>query len=184
MKSQNNKEQESDFSYKETLNLLKTDFSMRANSVLREPEIQDFWAKNDIDFQLGSSNSGEIFTLHDGPPYANGALHMGHALNKVLKDVINKYKTLRGFRVHFVPGWDCHGLPIELKVLQNLKSDERKNLDALNLRKKATDYAYVQINNQMQGFKRWGIWGDWDNPYLTLRKVTNLLRLEYLGKCF
>jgi len=129
MKSQNNKEQKSDFSYKETLNLLKTDFSMRANSVVREPEIQNFWANNDIDFQLGSNNSGEIFTLHDGPPYANGALHMGHALNKVLKDIINKYKTLKGYKVHFVPGWDCHGLPIELKVLQNLKSDERKNLD-------------------------------------------------------
>ena len=93
MKSQNSKEQKSDFSYKETLNLLKTDFSMRANSVVREPEIQNFWANNNIDFQLGSSNSGEIFTLHDGPPYANGALHMGHALNKVLKDIINKYKT-------------------------------------------------------------------------------------------
>ena len=103
MKSQNNKEQKSDFSYKETLNLLTTDFSMRANSVVREPEIQNFWANNDIDFKLGSKNSGEIFTLHDGPPYANGALHMGHALNKVLKDIINKYKTLRGFRVHFVP---------------------------------------------------------------------------------
>ena len=76
---------------------------MRANSVVREPEIQDFWVNNDIDFQLGASNSGEIFTLHDGPPYANGALHMGHALNKVLKDIINKYKTLRGFRVHFLP---------------------------------------------------------------------------------
>jgi len=93
MKSQNNKEKKSDFSYKETLNLLKTDFSMRANSVVREPEIQNFWANNDIDFKLGSKNSGEIFTLHDGPPYANGALHMGHALNKVLKDIINKYKT-------------------------------------------------------------------------------------------
>jgi len=90
MKSQNNKEQKSDFSYKETLNLLKTDFSMRANSVVREPEIQNFWSKNNIDFQLGSSNSGEIFTLHDGPPYANGDLHMGHALNKVLKDLINE----------------------------------------------------------------------------------------------
>ena len=95
MKSQNSKEQKSDFSYKETLNLLKTDFSMRANSVIREPEIQDFWANNNIDFELGSNNSGKTFTLHDGPPYANGALHMGHALNKVLKDIINKYKTLR-----------------------------------------------------------------------------------------
>jgi len=184
MKSQNYKEKKSDFSYKGTLNLLKTDFSMRANSVVREPEIQNFWANNDIDFQLGSSNSGEIFTLHDGPPYANGALHMGHALNKVLKDIINKYKTLRGFRVHFVPGWDCHGLPIELKVLQNLKSDERKNLDTLNLRKKATDYAHIQINNQKEGFKRWGIWGDWNNPYLTLKKSYEAAQIGVFGKMF
>ena len=122
MTSQNSKEQKSDFSYKETLNLLKTDFSMRANSVFREPEIQKFWSENNIDLELGSSNLGKNFTLHDGPPYANGPLHMGHALNKVLKDIINKYKTLQGFKVHFVPGWDCHGLPIELKVLQNFKA--------------------------------------------------------------
>jgi len=184
MKSQNSKEQNSDFSYKETLNLLKTDFSMRANSVMREPEIQNFWAYYYIVFLLGSSNSGEIFSLHDGPPYANGALHMGHALNKVLKDIINKYKTLRGFRVHFVPGWDCHGLPIELKVLQNLKSDERKNLDTLNLRKKATDYAHIQINNQKEGFKRWGIWGDWNNPYLTLKKSYESAQIGVFGKMF
>ncbi|AIQ94307.1 isoleucine--tRNA ligase [Prochlorococcus sp. MIT 0604] len=184
MKSQNSKEQKSDFSYKETLNLLKTDFSMRANSVVREPEIQDFWSKNNIDFELGSKNSGKTFTLHDGPPYANGALHMGHALNKVLKDIINKYKTLKGFKVHYVPGWDCHGLPIELKVLQNLKSDERKNLDTLSLRKKATDYAHIQIDNQMEGFKRWGIWGDWDNPYLTLRKSYESAQIGVFGKMF
>ncbi len=184
MKSQNSKEQKSDFSYKETLNLLKTDFSMRANSVEKEPEIQNFWANNNIDFELGSNGSGETFTLHDGPPYANGALHMGHALNKVLKDIINKYKILKGFKVHYVPGWDCHGLPIELKVLQNLKSDERKNLDTLNLRKKATDYAYVQIKNQMEGFKRWGIWGDWDNPYLTLKKSYESAQIGVFGKMF
>ena len=184
MKSQNNKEHKSDFSYKETLNLLKTEFSMRANSVVREPEIQNFWAKNNIDFELGSNNEGEMFTLHDGPPYANGALHMGHALNKVLKDIINKYKTLKGFKVHYVPGWDCHGLPIELKVLQKLSSDERKRLDTLNLRKKATDYAYIQIKNQMEGFKRWGIWGDWDNPYLTLKKSYESAQIGVFGKMF
>ena len=184
MNSQNNKENKSDFSYKETLNLLKTDFSMRANSVVKEPEIQKFWSNNNIDLELGSSNSGKIFTLHDGPPYANGALHMGHALNKVLKDIINKYKTLKGFKVHFVPGWDCHGLPIELKVLQNLKSNERKNLNPLSLRKKATDYANIQIKNQLEGFKRWGIWGDWDNPYLTLKKNYESAQIGVFGKMF
>ena len=184
MKSQNNKEKKSDFSYKNTLNLLQTDFSMRANSVYREPEIQEFWSNNKIDLELGSSNSGINFTLHDGPPYANGSLHMGHALNKVLKDIINKYKTLKGFKVHFVPGWDCHGLPIELKVLQNLKSHERKNLDSLGLRKKANDYAQIQINNQLEGFKRWGIWGDWNNPYLTLKKGYEASQIGVFGKMF
>ena len=184
MNSQSKKEKKSVFSYKETLNLLKTDFSMRANSVVREPDIQNFWSENDIDLHLGSNNTGKIFTLHDGPPYANGALHMGHALNKVLKDIINKYKTLRGYKVHFVPGWDCHGLPIELKVLQNLNSKERKNLNSLNLRKKATEYAHIQINNQLEGFKRWGIWGDWDNPYLTLKKSYESAQIGVFGKMF
>ena len=184
MNSQNNKQKNSDFSYKETLNLLKTDFSMRANSVEREPDIQKFWSNNSIDLKLGSTNSGKTFTLHDGPPYANGPLHMGHALNKVLKDIINKYKTLKGFKVHFIPGWDCHGLPIELKVIQNLKSNERKNLDSLGLRKKATAYAKVQINNQLEGFKRWGIWGDWDNPYLTLKKSYESAQIGVFGKMF
>ena len=113
-------------SYKETLNLLKTNFSMRANSIVREPELQKFWEMEGIDFSLGLENKGKIFTLHDGPPYANGALHMGHALNKVLKDIINKYQIMKGRKVRFVPGWDCHGLPIELKVLQSLSRKERE----------------------------------------------------------
>ncbi len=184
MKSKNNKENKTDFSYKDTLNLLQTEFSMRANSVVREPDIQNFWSKNDIDLGLGSNNSGKKFTLHDGPPYANGDLHMGHALNKVLKDIVNKYKTLKGFKVHFVPGWDCHGLPIELKVLQNLKSDQRKNLNSVGLRKKATEYAQKQINNQLEGFKRWGIWGDWDNPYLTLKRSYEAAQIGVFGKMF
>ena len=184
MKQHKKEENKNSFSYKDTLNLLKTDFSMRANSVTREPEIQKFWKENAIDLKLGQSNSGEIFTLHDGPPYANGALHMGHALNKVLKDIVNKYKTLNGYKVHYVPGWDCHGLPIELKVLQNLKSQERKNLDTLGLRKKANEYANLQINNQKEGFKRWGIWGDWDNPYLTLKKEYEAAQVGVFGKMF
>ena len=183
-KDQDQKEENKKFSYKDTLNLLTTDFSMRANSVVREPDIQRFWAENDIDMKLGCSNNGEIFTLHDGPPYANGPLHMGHALNKVLKDIINKYKTLRGYKVRFVPGWDCHGLPIELKVLQNLKNNERKALDVIGLRKKATEYAKVQINNQKKGFRRWGIWGDWDNPYLTLLKSYESAQIGVFGKMF
>ena len=184
MNQDNQKVGKSDFSYKDTLNLLKTEFSMRANSVIKEPEIQNFWKKHKINLNLGSSNKGEIFTLHDGPPYANGPLHMGHALNKILKDIINKYKTLKGFRVHFVPGWDCHGLPIELKVLQKLNSSERKNLDIPGLREKANQYANIQINNQKEGFKRWGVWGDWDNPYLTLKKNYESAQISVFGEMF
>ena len=182
--SENKNHNQSKFSYKDTLNLLKTDFSMRANSVKREPEIQKFWSENKIDMNLGLTNKGKNFTLHDGPPYANGPLHMGHALNKVLKDFINKYKILKGYRVNFVPGWDCHGLPIELKVLQKLKNEERRNLDILGLRQKATEYAKKQIYTQMEGFKRWAIWGDWDNPYLTLKKNYESAQIEVFGKMF
>ena len=184
MKKHNQQDSSSKFSYKDSLNLLKTDFSMRANSIQREPEIQKFWSQNNIDLALGNNNNGEVFTLHDGPPYANGALHMGHALNKILKDIVNKYKTLKGFKVNFVPGWDCHGLPIELKVLQNLKSADRKNLTVLELRKKATEYANIQINDQKEGFKRWGIWGDWDNPYLTLKKTYESAQIGVFGEMF
>jgi len=182
--SEKKKHKQSEFSYKDSLNLLKTDFSMRANSVKREPEIQKFWSENKIDLNLGLANKGKNFTLHDGPPYANGPLHMGHALNKVLKDFINKYKILKGYRVHFVPGWDCHGLPIELKVLQKLKNEERRNLDILGLRKKAKEYAKKQISSQMEGFKRWAIWGDWDNPYLTLKKNYEAAQIEVFGKMY
>jgi len=156
--------------YKDTLNLLKTNFGMRANATLREPELQAFWTEKKIDFELGLNNSGETFTLHDGPPYANGKLHMGHALNKVLKDIINKFQIMQGKKVCFVPGWDCHGLPIELKVLQALDKSQRAELTPIKLRKKAAAYARKQVANQMDGFKRWGIWGDWDQPYLSLDK--------------
>jgi len=155
---------------------------MRANATLREPDIQEFWRKKDIDFKLGLNNEGSLFTLHDGPPYANGDLHMGHALNKVLKDIINKFQILRGRKVRFVPGWDCHGLPIELKVLQKLDRKERQSLTTIQLREKATDYAKKQIENQMSGFRRWGIWGDWENPYLTLKKEYEAAQIKLFGE--
>ncbi|MBW3041297.1 isoleucine--tRNA ligase [Prochlorococcus marinus] len=168
--------------YKETLNLLQTEFGMRANATLREPELQAFWTEKKIDFELGLKNAGETFTLHDGPPYANGTLHMGHALNKVLKDIINKYKIMEGKKVCYVPGWDCHGLPIELKVLQALDKSQRAALTPIKLRKKAAAYAKKQVSNQMDGFKRWGIWGDWDNPYLTLDKQFESSQIKLFGE--
>ena len=117
--------------YKNTVNLPQTDFNMRANSVSKEPELQEFWIKNKVYKKLSEENPEELFILHDGPPYANGSLHMGHALNKILKDFINKYKLLQGHKISYIPGWDCHGLPIELKVLQSISSKERQNLNVL-----------------------------------------------------
>jgi isoleucyl-tRNA synthetase len=168
-------------SYKDTLNLLQTPFSMRATAKVREPEIQAFWAELQLYERLSQQNPGESFTLHDGPPYANGALHVGHALNKILKDIINKTALLQGKRARFIPGWDCHGLPIELKVLQGLKSSERAELTPVSLRQKAHAYALEQVEGQKAGFRRWGIWADWDQPYLTLQKSYEAAQIGVFG---
>ncbi len=169
-------------SYKDTVNLPQTAFDMRANAVKREPELQQFWAETQIYEHLSQNNPGEIFVLHDGPPYANGALHMGHALNKILKDIINKYQLLRGRKVRYVPGWDCHGLPIELKVLQAMTSTERQQATPLELRQRAKAYALEQVDAQRQGFKRYGIWGDWDHPYLTLTPDYEAAQIDVFGQ--
>ncbi len=169
-------------SYKDTVNLPQTAFDMRANAVKREPELQQFWAENQIYEHLSQHNPGEIFVLHDGPPYANGTLHMGHALNKILKDIINKYQLLRGRKVRYVPGWDCHGLPIELKVLQAMTGTERQQSTPLSLRQRAKTYALEQVELQRQGFKRYGIWGDWDHPYLTLTPDYEAAQIDVFGQ--
>ena len=168
--------------YKDTLNLLQTPFNMRANAKVREPELQAFWGEKRIYERLSRENPGEPFTLHDGPPYANGALHVGHALNKILKDIINKTALLQGRKAVFVPGWDCHGLPIELKVLQGLSSSERKDLTPVTLREKAHTYALEQVELQKGGFRRWGIWGDWDTPYLTLQRNYEAAQIGVFGR--
>ena len=169
-------------SYKDTLNLLQTAFGMRANAKVREPELQALWAELGLYERLSQSNPGPVFTLHDGPPYANGALHVGHALNKILKDIINKTALLQGKRARFVPGWDCHGLPIELKVLQGLKANERAALTPLELRRKAHAYAHEQVALQKAGFERWGIWADWEQPYLTLHKSYEAAQIGVFGQ--
>jgi isoleucyl-tRNA synthetase len=169
-------------SYKDTVNLPKTNFDMRANASKREPELQAFWEAEQLYQQLSQENPGELFVLHDGPPYANGSLHMGHALNKVLKDIINKYHLLRGRKVRYVPGWDCHGLPIELKVLQTLKSEERKALTPLKLRQKAKEFALKTVDEQRQAFKRYGVWGDWEHPYLTLKPEYEAAQIGVFGQ--
>ncbi|MFO0077388.1 MAG: isoleucine--tRNA ligase [Cyanobacteriota bacterium] len=155
---------------------------MRANARVREPELQAFWAKLNLYERLSRDNPGPAFTLHDGPPYANGALHVGHALNKILKDIINKHALMQGRRARFVPGWDCHGLPIELKVLQSLSSEERRSLTPLELRQRAHRYALEQVEGQKAGFRRWGIWADWDEPYLTLDRSYEAAQIGVFGK--
>jgi len=168
--------------YKDTLILPETAFSQRANAVNREPEIQKYWAEKRIYERMWEDAEGEPFTLHDGPPYANGDLHIGHALNKILKDVINKYQAIRGRKVRYVPGWDCHGLPIELKVLQSMKKDEKKDLTPVKLRERARDFAVEAVNKQKEGFKRYGVWGDFEDPYLTLKPEFEAAQIGVFGK--
>ena len=155
---------------------------MRANAVKREPELQKFWAENQIYERLSQSNQGELFILQDGPPYANGSLHMGHALNKILKDTINRFQLLQGRKVRYVPGWDCHGLPIELKVIQGMKPATRQNLTPLGLRHQARDFALQAVAEQCQGFKRYGVWGDWEHPYLTMKPSYEAAQIGVFGQ--
>ena len=164
------------------MNLPQTKFDMRANSVVREPQLQQFWEENKIYETLSQSNPGEAYTLHDGPPYANGDLHIGHALNKILKDFINRYELLRGRKAKFVPGWDCHGLPIELKVLQSMSESERREMTPLALRKRAAKFALKTVDAQREQFKRYGIWADWDEPYVTLKPAYEAAQLRVFGQ--
>ncbi|KAK2984433.1 hypothetical protein RJ640_014839 [Escallonia rubra] len=171
-----------DGKYKHTVDLPTTKFGMRANSTVREPEIQKIWDEKQVFKRVAERNSGGSFILHDGPPYANGDLHMGHALNKILKDIINRYKLLQNCKVDYIPGWDCHGLPIELKVLQSLDQDARKGLTPLKLRAKAAKFAKNTVKTQMASFKRYGVWGDWDHPYLTLDPEYEAAQIEVFGQ--
>ena len=168
--------------YSSTVNLPTTSFDMRANSIVREPEIQEFWAKNRVYEQLAIDREAPSYVLHDGPPYANGDLHIGHALNKILKDFINRYQLLRGKKAYYVPGWDTHGLPIELKVLQSMKASERAALTPVTLREKAKAFALETVEKQKEQFKRYGVWGDWERPYVTLQSEYEAAQLRVFGK--
>eukprot|EP00249_Psilotum_nudum_P021805 c28258_g1_i1 orf=179-3460(+) len=168
--------------YRDTVDLPQTDFSMRANSMVREPEIQKLWEQSQVLQRLLDKSEGEAFTLHDGPPYANGDLHIGHALNKILKDFVNRYQLLQGRKAFFVPGWDCHGLPIELKVLQSLNQEARNKLTPVELRRKAAQFALKTVDQQRNSFKRYGVWADWDNPYLTLTPDYEASQIEVFGQ--
>ncbi len=154
--------------YKHTLNLPQTDFPMRGNLPKREPEMLQRWQEMDLYGRMRQAGKGrKPFILHDGPPYANGDIHIGHAVNKVLKDIIVKARTLSGFDAPYIPGWDCHGLPIELNVEKKIGKPGRK-VDAAGFRSACREYARRQVEGQREDFRRLGVFGDWDNPYLTM----------------
>lgn len=167
--------------YKDTLLMPKTEFPMRGNLPNREPEMQKKWEELDIYKKVQDRTKDRpFFVLHDGPPYANGDLHMGHALNKVLKDMIVRSRSMMGFHAPYVPGWDTHGLPIE-QALTN-KGVNRKELSLAEFRKLCEEYAYEQIDSQRSQFKRIGVRGDWENPYVTLKPSYEARQIEVFGK--
>jgi len=154
--------------YKNTLNLPQTNFPMKADLPKREPACLKKWQETDIYRRIGEKSEGKPkYILHDGPPYANGDIHIGHALNKTLKDIIVKYKTMRGYDSPYVPGWDCHGLPVEHQLFKELGINKYQ-ISQIEFRKKAYDYALRYVDIQREQFKRLGVFGDWQNPYLTL----------------
>ena len=168
--------------YKHTLNLPDTTFPMRGNLPQREPKMLKEWAEKDLYGQIRAAKKGKkSFILHDGPPYANGNIHLGHSVNKILKDVIVKAKTLSDFNSPLVPGWDCHGLPIEL-VVEKKWGKPGKKLNAAEFRQKCREYAQKQVDGQREDFKRLGIFADWNNPYLTMNFKTEANIIRALGK--
>jgi isoleucyl-tRNA synthetase len=157
--------------YKDTLNLPRTDFPMKADLVAREPQRLEKWQAANLYGRIQEARAGaEKFVLHDGPPFANGDVHIGTALNKILKDIIVKYHTLRGRHAPYIPGWDCHGLPIEFKVSQDMRKAGDTSADAATIRKACEASALKYLDIQRTQFKRLGVLGDWDNPYVTLHK--------------
>ena len=168
--------------YKATLNLPKTDFPMKANLPQQEPELLASWEKERLYEQIQEAGKGRPrYVLHDGPPYANGRIHIGHALNKILKDIIVKSKTMAGYQVPYVPGWDCHGLPIEHQVLKDL-GDKKKDLDARAIRKLCKEYAEKYVTVQREEFQRLGVLADWQHPYLTMNPGYEATIIREFGK--
>lgn len=167
--------------YKDTLLMPKTEFPMRGNLPKREPDLQAKWEETKMYEQVQKHTEGRpLFILHDGPPYANGDIHMGHALNKVLKDFIVRFKSMNGFHAPYVPGWDTHGLPIETALTK--KGVKRKEMSVAEFRKLCEEYAYEQVDNQREQFKRLGVRGDWDNPYVTLKPEYEAQQIKVFGE--
>ncbi|CAM3187310.1 isoleucine--tRNA ligase [Sporolactobacillus spathodeae] len=166
--------------YKKTLLMPKTDFKMKGSLPTKEPAMQAKWDEEKLYERSLKQNEGKPkFILHDGPPYANGDIHIGHAENKTIKDIINRYKSMTGFQTPYVPGWDTHGLPIEQQLAK--KGIDRKKMSVAELREKCKEYALGQVERQKKQFKRLGVRGDWDHPYLTLQKEFEAEQIEVFG---
>ncbi|HEY0296200.1 MAG TPA: isoleucine--tRNA ligase, partial [Bordetella sp.] len=165
--------------YKKTLNLPDTPFPMRGDLAKREPVWVAEWEENRVYAAIRAASAGRPrFVLHDGPPYANGDIHIGHAVNKILKDIVVKSRNMAGYDAHYVPGWDCHGMPIEIQI----EKKYGKNLPVAEMQSKARAYAYEQIDRQRKDFKRLGVLGDWDRPYLTMNFSNEANEIRVLGR--
>ncbi len=168
--------------YSKTLNLPRTDFPMRANLPTREPEILARWQEDHVEEKIAAARKGrKKFVLHDGPPYANGDIHMGHALNKVLKDAVVRHKRMQGYDSPYVPGWDTHGLPIEHQIIKTEKIN-RHQVGDLEFRRRCREYALRYVDIQREQFIRLGVGGDWQNPYLTLKPAFEARQVEVFGE--
>lgn len=169
--------------YNDTLNLPQTDFPMRAGLPQREPEFLNTWESENLYQKIIGRNVGKpIYLLHDGPPYANGDIHLGHALNKILKDFVVRYKNMAGFRAPFVPGWDTHGLPTELKARTKAGIKNSQEISDVELRRICKEFAMKYVESQKEQFKRLGVMGDWDNPYITLQPEFEKKQIEVFAQ--
>tara|TARA_Y100001936_G_scaffold52127_1_gene50645 strand:+ start:9463 stop:12189 length:2727 start_codon:yes stop_codon:yes gene_type:complete len=166
--------------YNKTLNLPKTNFQMRGNLPNKEPEILSFWNSQNIYGEM-ESKSDDVFILHDGPPFANGKIHIGHCFNKILKDIILKFNSSLGKGINYVPGWDCHGLPIEHQVLKKIKT---KDISKLEIRNSCSDFAMKFVESQKKEFERLGVVGQWNSPYLTMNKEFEANQIEVFSDMF
>jgi len=171
--------------YKNTLNLPQTTLEMRANATVKEVQTQKFWEENQIyEKNIEQRDKTNKFVLHDGPPYlSSDKIHIGHALNKILKDILIRYKSMQGFYAPYVPGYDAHGLPIENAVVKNIKGG-REALTPLELRQKCREFAHKNLKGQEKEFKRLGVWGDWDHPYLTINPEFEAEQIRVFGEMF
>ena len=167
--------------YKETLLMPETSFQMRGNLPENEKLQREEWEEMDLYSKVREKNKGKKpFVLHDGPPYANGDIHIGHAMNKILKDFINRYKMMSGYDVNYIPGWDTHGLPIEQAVTNS--GVDRKSMSKAEFRELGEKYAYEQIAKQMEGFKSLNVIGDWEHPYITLQKELEAQQIKVFAE--